>query len=268
MRAVMAAAIAVSGCSGGCGHPQTNAQAPGKPAADELRVLSYNVNFGLAGDMQEITAVGPVMADVVFLQETNAEWEAAFVDTFSRRYPHHRFDAPESMPAGGMGVLSRFPIESIEKLPSHGGFFFAWRVVLQTNLGRVQVLNVHLRPPISDGGSWLAGYFSTRENRLEEIEYHLARIDRALPTLVVGDFNEEGDGLALQRLGEVGFDDAIAHFAPKQRTWEWKLPSGITLHFQLDHVLYDARLEPLQAHVVEAGRSDHKPVWADFALVR
>ena len=33
--------------------------------------------------------------------------------------------------------------------------------MLQTAVGRVQVLNVHLRPPLSNGGSVVSGYFST-----------------------------------------------------------------------------------------------------------
>lgn len=81
-----------------------------------------------------------------------------------------------------MGLLSRYPVVSLQHLDSVGGMFFAWRVVLDTKLGRIQVLNVHLRPPISDGGSWVVGYFSTRDNRLREIENHAAALDPKLPT--------------------------------------------------------------------------------------
>jgi len=251
-----------------CAKSGAAVEPAGTPAAGQLRVVSYNVNFGLAGDVDGVRAIEPLEADVVFLQETNAQWEQRFVDAFQRRYPHHRFADPDDLPAGGMGVLSRFPIASIDKLPTHGGMFFAWRVVLETTLGRIQVLNVHLHPPISDGGSWVVGYFSTREDRLREIEHHLEKIDRSLPTLIVGDFNEEGDGLALKRLGQLGYHDAIAQHAGSQRTWEWPLSSGggMKLEFQLDHIMYDERFVAVQAHVHEAGRSDHKPIWADFEI--
>jgi endonuclease/exonuclease/phosphatase (EEP) superfamily protein YafD len=261
------ALVAASGCGG-----RVAAREPaGKPASDQLRVLSYNVNFGLDGDRESVRAVAQQQADVVFLQETTPAWEASFVDILGQRYRHHRFTHATALPAGGMGVMSRFPIESIEELASHGGFFFAWRVVLATQLGRIQVLNVHLRPPMSDGGSWVVGYFSTRENRLEEIEHHLAALDPKLPTLIVGDFNEEADGLALSRLFALGYGDAIAQRYGKTRTWEWTLsgPStrsspGVTLRFQLDHILHDVHFVPVTARIVEAGRSDHKPIWADF----
>jgi endonuclease/exonuclease/phosphatase (EEP) superfamily protein YafD len=255
-------ALVLAACS-----DHTDVREPGAPAKGQLRVVSYNVNFGLAGDPKGVRAIGPILGDIVFLQETNKEWEDAFVDAFGRRYPHHRFTHPKEWPAGGMGVLSRYPIESIDELPSVGGFFFAWRVVLATNLGRIQVLSVHLRPPMSDGGSWVVGYFSTRENRLEEIEHHVAALDKKLPTLIVGDFNEESDGLALRRLDELGFGDATAQFNPKKPTWHWALSSGMTLRFQLDHMLHDVHFVPVASRIVEAGESDHVPIWTDFERV-
>lgn len=250
---------------GACGEPR-QANEAGAPASDQLRVVSYNVNFGLVGDPAGVRAVGSLRGDLVFLQETNAAWETAFVDALGRRYPHHRFTHPTTWPAGGMGVLSRFPIESITELPSVGGFFFAWRVVLATNLGRIQVLNVHLRPPMSDGGSWVVGYFSTRENRLEEIEHHLAALDPKLPTLIVGDFNEESDGRALVRLAQLGYGDATAQFNPKKPTWRWQT-STVTLRFQLDHILHDVHFVPIASQIVEAGASDHFPIWTDFERI-
>jgi endonuclease/exonuclease/phosphatase family metal-dependent hydrolase len=122
---------------------------------------------------------------------------------------------------------------------------------------------VHLRPPMSDGGSWVVGFFSTRDDRLREIQHHAERLDKKLPTLVVGDFNEELDGKAIGFLAERGFADAIAEHAGKTRTWEWPVGS-MTLRFQLDHILHDAHFIAVRAAVVEAGRSDHKPIWADF----
>lgn len=231
-----------------------------------IRVMSYNVNFGLAGDRAGVAAVAAEGADLVFLQETNPAWEAALTRTLKRTYPHRRFTPPEDWPAGGMGLLSRFPIVALEELPPAGGPFFAWRVVLDTNVGRIQVLNVHLRPPMSDSGSWVVGYFSTREDRLHEIEAHALALAPSLPTLIVGDFNEEADGLAVQALARRGFVDAIATLHGNQPTWAWPL-RGITLRFQLDHLLHDARFVTTASTIVSAGRSDHLPVWADFVRV-
>ncbi len=248
-----------------CGSEGAPVASPERPGV--VRILSYNMNFGIAGDRAGVKAVEDAAADVVFLQETNDAWESALTRSLGKRYPYRRFTPPPAWPAGGMGLLSRYPIVALEELPPAGGPFFAWRVVLETPLGKIQVLNVHLRPPMSDGGSWVVGYFSTRETRHGEIEAHVKSLDPALPTLVVGDFNEEADGLAVQALAKRGFVDAIATQHGNEPTWHWPL-RGITLRFQLDHLMHDARLVATTSTISPAGRSDHFPIWADFVRVR
>ncbi len=246
-----------------CGDSRVLAPAPIVKTASQMRVMCYNVNFGIAGDPSTIDAIANAQPNLVLLQETNEVWQHALVARLGSALPHQRFTHPESWPAGGMGLLSKYPVVSLEHLDSHGGMFFAWRIVLDTKLGRIQVLNVHLRPPISDGGSWVVGYWSTRGARLREILHHAEALDARLPTLVAGDFNEEGDGRAVEFLEDRGFADAIPKFAGKARTWEWPV-RGMTLKFQLDHILHDAYFVPIAGAVVEAGRSDHKPIWVDF----
>ena len=152
-----------------CGDTHLLAPVPQPRLPSQLRVMSYNVNFGVAGDPSNIAAIAAAAPDLVFLQETNEAWQRALVAKLGASYPHQRFTHPETWPAGGMGLLSKYPVVSLQHLDSHGGFFFAWRVVLDTKLGRIQVLNVHLRPPMSDGGSWVVGFWSTRDDRLREI---------------------------------------------------------------------------------------------------
>jgi endonuclease/exonuclease/phosphatase (EEP) superfamily protein YafD len=239
---------------------------PPAPAKGQLRVMSYNMNFGIAGDASSIEAIAAANADLVFLQETNDVWERAIVERLGSRYPARRFDPPTGWAAGGMGLLSRYPIVKLETLVAPKAPFFAWRALIDSPLGRIQVFNLHLHPPMSDGGSWVVGYFSTRDDRLRELQYHLEALDPALPALFVGDFNEEGDGKAVSRLKDLGFADAIAEFQGDRRTWEWPVGS-MTLRFQLDHIMHDAHFVPVTAQIVEAGRSDHKPIWADFERI-
>ena len=229
-----------------------------------LRVMSYNVNFGVAGDPEAVAAIASAKPEIVLLQETNEVWEQTLVAGLS--YKHHRFAPPENLPAGGMGVLSRYPIVSVDELPSVGGPFFAWRVVVDAPSGRIQILNLHLRPPMSDGGSWVVGFWSTRETRAQEIAWHMERLDPELPTLLVGDFNEEGDGRAMRYAADRGYIDAIAQFAGKRQTWQWPVGS-LTIRFQLDHILYDRRFMAIAGGIVDAGNSDHKPIWADVERV-
>ena len=164
--------------------------------------------------------------------------------------------------AGGMAVLSRLPLVETEFLPPTGdGWFPAARVVVQTAFGRLQALSVHLHPPVSEGGSFISGHFTTPAVRAGEIETFFARLEPALPTLIAGDFNEEEDGNVMKFLTGKGMLSALQRFAPDQPTWRWDTAVG-TLHRQLDHVVYDRRLEVVSAEIRVAGRSDHLPVIA------
>src|ERR1041384_3531070 len=77
--------IAVTSWMSGPPHhalPARHAPHPG------LRLMSYNVNFGLAGDPQGAAAIAAGSPDVVVLQETNEQWEAALVAALPQ-FPHH-----------------------------------------------------------------------------------------------------------------------------------------------------------------------------------
>jgi endonuclease/exonuclease/phosphatase (EEP) superfamily protein YafD len=239
----------------GCAHAT---RTPRPAAADEpvLTVLTYNLNYGIAGDEATIAAILERDADLVFLQETNARWRAALEPRLAGRYPGRVWlDGPA---ASGLAVLSRQPLTA-QKLDNPTGWFPALRVVTGTPLGPVQTLCVHLHPPVSEDGSWVKGYLSTGGVRRAEIDHFLAALDPKLPTLVAGDFNEGPSGEALQRLEALGLRTALSEFQPRAKTWHW--PVGrLKLTAQLDHVAYSRAFEPLDAHVERDGSSDHWPV--------
>jgi endonuclease/exonuclease/phosphatase (EEP) superfamily protein YafD len=229
--------------------------------ASVLRLLSYNVNYGIPGDGETMDAIHQAKADLVLLQETNVAWERALRARLAPEFPHMAFRHRGG--AGGLAVLSRRPLASIEFLApaGGGGWFPAARMVVETAFGRVQVLSVHLRPAVSDSGSLVNGHFSTPEIRATEIDSFYARLVPELPTLIAGDFNEEEDGSAVKLLLGRGMLSALQRFAPQRPTWRWPTVLG-TLHRQLDHIFYDARLDVLSAEVREVGNSDHLPVLA------
>jgi endonuclease/exonuclease/phosphatase family metal-dependent hydrolase len=232
--------------------------------ATKLRVMTYNVNFGLRGERSGIDAIKAGSPDVVFLQETTPEWERALIKDLGATYPHHRFEATRNeWIAGGLGVMSRWPIRTIERLDEGPGPFFAHRVVIDAPGGAFQTLNLHLRPPMSDSGSWVVGFFSTRAHREKEALAHVAKLDPKLPALAVGDFNEEDEGMAIAVFKARGFTSALPLFQPNATTWQWPVGGG-TLRFRLDHVMYDQHFRAIAAAVVDQGRSDHAPVWADL----
>ncbi|HLK92499.1 MAG TPA: endonuclease/exonuclease/phosphatase family protein [Polyangia bacterium] len=246
-----------------CAHPPTVHEPPVPPVAatgPAFRLLTYNVNFGIPGDAATVAAIRDADADLVLLQETNAAWEQALRKALSPTFPAMLFKNRAA--AAGFAVLSRLPIVESELIPPSGdGWFPALRIVVETPFGRVQALSVHLRPPVSESGSAFGLLLPTEAVRVAEIRGFVARLSPDVPTLVAGDFNEEEDGDAVRVLRERGMRSALARHAPGQPTWRWKTVFG-TLHRQLDHVFYDARLDVAWAAVRVAGRSDHLPVIA------
>jgi endonuclease/exonuclease/phosphatase (EEP) superfamily protein YafD len=254
-------AAALSVAAGCAGPPPAARPAPTSPL---VRVLTYNVNFGIAGDPETIAAIRAANADLVLLQETNVAWERSLRAALAAELPHMAFRHRGG--AGGMAVLSRLPLLETEFLSPNGdGWFPAVRVVVETGFGRLQALSVHLRPPVSDGGSFVAGHFSTPSIRLQEITAYCARLAPGLPTLVAGDFNEEEDGDATRFVMSRGMSSVLGRFVPRQPTWRWPTIVG-TLHRQLDHVFTDSGLAAVGAEIKEVGRSDHLPVIAILTI--
>ncbi len=236
--------------------------APAKPVAGgSLTVASYNVNFGLTGDQDILELLRDLGADVVFLQETHRGWERAIRAELADEFPHMAFRHHRVRP-GGLAVLSRFPFDDGGEISETAGAFPAWRVVVDSDLGRVQFLNVHLYPPVlRHRRGWWRAYFESQKIHREEIEGFAEALDPELPTVVLGDFNEDAAGPAVKWLQARGLSLALSERAP---TWRWETRLG-TIHWELDHVLHGPRLRTVSAKVVEAGSSDHFPIVATFA---
>ncbi|MEQ9317665.1 MAG: endonuclease/exonuclease/phosphatase family protein, partial [Polyangiaceae bacterium] len=139
-----------------------------------LTVLTYNVCFERP-DPATAEAIAALDADLVFLQETNAAHAALLEERLAERYPVRLFH--EHVPDGGMAVLSRYPVLDEEVRPSPARAFPAWCLRLETPDGPIDVLSVHLHPPLHDD-RLVAGYFMTGDVRLREFFAHLGCFDR------------------------------------------------------------------------------------------
>jgi len=247
-----------------CSRGEFVPRAP-EPGRVRVEVMTYNVNFGIPGDSAGVALVRDEAADLVFLQETNEGWEAAFRAELGDQYPEIRFRSAAA--AGGMGVLSKWPIVEEEPIPPpERGWFAAWRLVFAGPAGKLQALNVHLHPQLSESGG-VSGVFTTQTIRRAEIRKYLDHLDPALPTLVAGDFNEGRRGAALALLRGRGYESALYEAHGSQATWHWPTSVG-TVSAQFDHVAHGPELELLDSRVLAGGHSDHQPVVAVFQLPR
>ncbi len=235
------------------------------PVEPYFRVLTYNVNWGGPRKDLALEAITQANADVVCLQETNESWERYLRPKLTGVYSSITFR--HSPGAGGMAIFSRRPVRSLYYGRPKAGWFAAWVLVAETRIGPVQLANVHLRPPLKEGGGFdLSTYFRTRTIRRKEVEEVYQHIDADYATIVLGDFNEGEDGGAIGFLSERGFTNALSEFDRYAKTWEWDSSASLPgkLSARLDHIMYSPSLHCLQARVIKAGASDHYPVLAVF----
>ncbi len=215
-----------------------------------MKLLVYNINCRNHDREAVLDAIAAADADVALLQEISQDWHAALEGRFA--YPHRsvHFDA---RPAGGLAVLSRFPIDEAALIPATpDGWFPAQRLVV----AGVQILHVHLRPALDERG-WATGYISTPPIRLRQIQAYWALVTPEVPTIVAGDYNEEPAGTTVAFLTAQGLARVVTT-GPK--TWHYMREGREVLALDIDHVMIDRRLVATDGRVLDAGTSDHRPI--------
>jgi endonuclease/exonuclease/phosphatase family metal-dependent hydrolase len=244
-------------CSG-CGEAPLEPREP-TPGVPHFVIQTYNVELHAYDDAATVAAVGAANADVIALQETTANWQRVLADTYGDEYPYMLFHGQSS--SGDLAILSRFPLEDRGVLPGPNGWHPAWHVLVDSPVGPVQLLNVHLRSYFNGTSNTVESYLTVGDDHLESIEYFTEECDPDGVNVVLGDFNEDEDGPAVRYLEERGYEDALPLYHPGQGTWRHASLAG-QLTKALDHIVFDGRLRPLNAWVEVAGNSDHIPVIA------
>jgi endonuclease/exonuclease/phosphatase (EEP) superfamily protein YafD len=225
-----------------------------------LRLMTYNVNYANPDPDSALDAIDKADVDVVLLQEITSEWKKALEKRFETKYPHRVYRI-HTRAAGGLAVLSKHEITAEELFASpNTGWFPAERLVVDSPMGAVQILHVHLRPAV-DGGSWIKGFMTTPPLRRREIESYWKKVAHDMPTIVAGDFNEDPTGSAIAFLEKQGLTRVGTSGPP---TWHYVVWNRGTkadlLKLDIDHVMVDDRLSAQTATVLDAGASDHRPV--------
>lgn len=244
----------------GCGPAPLEPREP-TPGKGHFKVVSFNVEFGKETDESTVAAVGAANADIVSLQEVTPEWMGVLAERYGERYPHMLFQ--EKGGAGGLAVLSSYPLQDQGIKAGPGDWHPAWHVLVHTPVGPLQMLNVHLRSLLSGESNAVASYLNAGRDHEIEIAEFSADCEARYASLVLGDFNEEPDGDAVRFLEGRGFDNILPMYHPGQPTWRHR-SVGDQLEATVDHILFDDTLEPLNAFVLRRGASDHLQVVAHF----
>jgi len=233
------------------------------PAGPHLSILTYNVNVACSSPGNVVAHLLEADADIVCLQETHAEWEAVLRQHLAENYPHSHFlDVPG---AGGLALMSKLELRDVARVEPSAGWFAALKAKAMSPFGPVQVLNVHLRPAVSDRGylSASAAYSNRRVHR-RELEHLMGVVRAEAPLVVAGDFNEGERGKGVRYLVEMGFADALSIYDRRSPTWRWRVAWGIALKRRYDHIISSRHLRCTGARVSAVNASDHMPVFAVF----
>ncbi len=236
------------------------------PFGPNFSVLTYNVNWGGGQPERTIKAIQKINADIVCLQETHQTWQLYLQQELASMYPFMEFRETPNRAGGGLAFLAKTKGHQVAYVPSDNTFFDGWIMEYETSLGPVEILNVHLHPPVNESGSFgISGYYQSKDKRCQEIQRFYSHFTGQNPKLVVGDFNENDDGKSLQWLSKQGMQDALTEFDHSSKTWRWKV-SFVTLQSRLDHIVYSSNIHCFSCQTIPSGGSDHFPLWCVFGL--
>ncbi|MBK9362865.1 MAG: endonuclease/exonuclease/phosphatase family protein [Rubrivivax sp.] len=216
-----------------------------------LTVASANLNFERE-DHAELAAWllsgdGP---DVIALQEfTESAMATVTGPEVLAVYPH-RVLAP-SEDQFGLGVLSRYPIESFEKVsPVDTLATLTLRLVMDVRGNKVALTAVHPMPPIS------TAYASERDATLR---LEAGRLTKAgIPGVLLGDMNDTPWSTGLRATAPLRRASGLEPTWPNAWGWLSILP--------LDHVLVTPGVRVEGASLGPNLGSDHRPVRVRLAL--
>lgn len=231
-------------------------------------MLTYNVNWGQDEDFRSnpkktLEAIKKINADVLVLQEITAVWEKNLKAQFKNRYPYQLYQLTEN--GGGKAILSKFPIVKSLQIPSKFKWYPLLIAYIKSNIGLIQVVDVHLTPtflPHAVNGIQKISAFEAPNRRLQEMVHFFSLLRKDTPILLAGDFNESDKGLALHYLRKMGYRDVLAQNRSFY-TWHRKYPP-LVIKRRLDHVFYKDPIRVLRVQALLEGGSDHYPLVVDF----
>ncbi|HVH25294.1 MAG TPA: endonuclease/exonuclease/phosphatase family protein [Vicinamibacterales bacterium] len=223
--------------------------------ATHLRIATWNIRAARSAPLSDIAAeVAAMQADVIALQEVDVRTRrSGFVDEPAALAAalgfHYAFAASIKWDEGdyGLAVLSRWPLTDIRRHRLDATTAIEPRIVLETTAcarGRpLRLFNHH-----ADG--WVA----SRESGFAELR-QIVRAHMGRGLFVLGDLNEQPDGLGIRGLIETGLVDLGSELGVRAENRR-----------RIDYLLADPSLARAssRARVWPTDKSDHHAMLADI----
>lgn len=246
--------------------PGTPPAAATAPAADVVRVMTYNVHqgFNTAGRLDPESLARVIESespDIVALQEVSRGWLVTggldLFDWLARRLGMNGVFAGTADAQWGNAILSRYRLSYADRhalppaeLPLRRGLL---EVRVDTASGEtIRVLSTHFHHRRSE-----------RAVRLVQAEALLEIWAGSPATLVLGDLNSDPASEPIRRLRAAGFHDA-SELLPLDRRATMVKP---THSRQIDWIFATPDLELAAPSVLRTNASDHLPLAATARLV-
>lgn len=223
--------------------------------ARRLRVVEVNVNGGTAPDAQLIQWIKDTKPDVLVVVELTEGWQAALDSELPELPGRHAAPAAD---ASGIGLYSRFPIVRSATIPSPVGAFNHIDALMQTPVGPVRLLAVHLLPPIS------VSFVGSRNSEMQWLA-QLASTLTMEPLVVVGDFNETPWGNAYSAFVQTSHLRSARDGWGIDGTWHRNLPAAVRI--PIDHCFISRGLGSVGFENGPVNGSDHLPIVADLVVL-
>lgn len=229
------------------------------PASQPITVMSFNVLWTNNDYPRIAGAIRTAEADIVALQELRPGHLPALAAALGDRLPYqtvHPFDQFHTV-----GLLSRFPIESVTVLPNPP-LTRALLVRMRVNDRPLVVIAAHLTPSlIFDQGlaqvpDRVAAHYGSRRAEVEALLATVRAVDQ--PTVILCDCNFTDTSEVYARMRSELTDSVAAAGWGLRRTM---LAPVVAWPVQrLDYVWYTEALVAIDAVVGPAGGSDHLPI--------
>lgn len=231
------------------------------PDAARIRVLTYNVLVSNTDYDAVVAMIEQANADVVLVQELSPEMAAAITARIGSTHSYQVLN-PWGDPRG-IGLWSRFPLESEERLDQ--GMWEGWAQAVLVNVDGtpLYLMNLHL---------WPIGTFDRERFARSLAEQHKqATIVRDIVAATNGAVVVAGDLNASPTNRTYGLFDQVMDDVWRDRGFGPGLTFPATLEVELLRIDYQwtrGPVTPLSATLLDAVGSDHRPLLVEYAITR
>jgi vancomycin resistance protein VanJ len=232
-----------------------------------ITAMSFNVLYGNADYAAIARSVRAVSPDLVGMQELSAASAEAIATALEDEYPYSALKPLE--PWRGAGLLSRFPIETVEPF-SLPPLNIALHATINREGRRIHVFVVHLSAnnfldrPVAEYPALAVERYGRRATEAVRLQEEIAGLDE--PFILMCDCNLTDTSEAYSRLRGFMRDSF------REAGWGFRHTLNIpTVPFpvqRLDYVWHSDKFVAVDAFVGPAGGSDHLPAVAKLRLVK